>query len=314
MDSVDPSRDATPALPADLEYRDTLGPRPRLHYVAAGAGPPVLLLHGFPDFWYGWHQQLAPLAAAGYRVVAPDQRGYNRSDKPRAVRAYRLDALAEDVLRLAEAVAPGQPVALVGHDWGAIVAWWIALHHPERLSRLVVLSAPHPAVLPALLCSDPLRALGQLRRSWYIAAFQLPALPEWVLGRHDYAGLAWILRATSQADVFSPEDLGRYRAAWAAPGALAGMVHWYRALLRHPVRPRHTRVRVPALIVWGERDSALDRALAEPSRALCDEGHLVVVAQAGHWPQIEAPAQVTRLLLDFLASGPATGGVDRSTS
>lgn len=112
---------AAAALPADLEHHDTHGLRPRLHYVATGAGAPVLLLHGFPDFWFGWRHQLGPLAA-GYRVVAPDQRGYNRSDKPRAVGAYCLDALADDVLRLADAVAPGQPITLVGHDWGAVVA------------------------------------------------------------------------------------------------------------------------------------------------------------------------------------------------
>src|SRR5690348_18070676 len=122
MEPPPPARDAAGTLPADLEHHTTPGPRPRLHYATAGTGPPVLLLHGFPDFWYGWRQQIGPLAAAGYRVVAPDLRGYNRSDKPRAVRAYRLDALANDVLRLADAVAPGQPVTLVGHDWGGVVA------------------------------------------------------------------------------------------------------------------------------------------------------------------------------------------------
>jgi len=247
--------------------------------------------------------------AAGYRVVAPDQRGYNRSDKPRPVRAYRLDVLAGDVLRLADAVAPRQPFALVGHDWGAVVAWWVALHHPERLRRLVILNAPHPAVLR----SHPRRALAQLRRSWYIAFFQLPALPEWLLRGHGFGGLEWVLRASSRADAFSECDLVRYRAAWASPGALPSMLNWYRALLRYPVRPRHSRVSVPTLILWGEQDVALDRELAEPSRDLCDDGRLVFFAHASHWPHDEEPARVNSLLLGFLEGGTAAGGADRLT-
>jgi pimeloyl-ACP methyl ester carboxylesterase len=154
---------STADLPADLEHGYTRGPRPHLHYATVGSGQPVLLLHGFPDFWYGWRHQIGPLAAAGYRVVAPDQRGYDRSDKPRPVHSYRINALAGDVLRLADEVAPGQPLALVGHDWGAAVAWWIALHHPERLTRQVIINVPHPEVLLANLRRNP----AQMRRSWY---------------------------------------------------------------------------------------------------------------------------------------------------
>jgi len=306
MDVSPPSLDATAVLPADLEHGYTHGPRPRLHYVTTGMGQPVLLLHGFPDFWCGWRHQLGPLAAAGYRVVAPDQRGYNRSDKPRPVRAYRLDALADDVLRLADEVAPGQPIALVGHDWGGVVAWWIALRHPERLSRLVIINAPHPEAR-----SNPRRVLAQMRRSWYIAFFQIPWLPAWLLSRNGFWGLERALRASSHAGAFSERDLVHYREAWAYPGALPSMLNWYRALIRYPARPPHSRVSVPTLILWGAQDVALGRELAEPSLDLCDDGHLVFFAHASHWPHDEEPTRVNSLLLGFLEGNDATVEADR---
>lgn len=299
--------DAAGILPANLEHHTTTGPRPRLHYVAAGSGPPVLLLHGFPDFWYGWRHQLGPLAAAGYRVIAPDQRGYNRSDKPRPVHAYRLDALAGDVLRLADAVAPDRPFALVGHDWGAVVAWWIALHQPERLTRLVIINVPHPQVLLSQLRRNP----AQMRRSWYAAFFQIPWLPEWLLSRHGFWGMERALRASSHDGAFSPEDFARYRRAWAYPGALTSSINWYRALLRYPARSGFGRVRVPTLILWGVDDVALGRELAEPSRASCDDGRLVFFEQASHWPQDEEPERVNRLLLAFLEGGTTAVEPDR---
>jgi pimeloyl-ACP methyl ester carboxylesterase len=288
-------------LPADLAHGYTRGPRPRLHYVTVGSGQPVLLLHGFPDFWYGWRHQIGPLAAAGYRVVAPDQRGYHRSDKPRPVHSYRINALAGDVLRLADEVAPGQLLALVGHDWGAAVAWWIALHHPERLTRLVIINVPHPEVLLANLRRNP----AQMRRSWYVAFFQLPWLPEWLLGRKGFWGLERVVRASSHASAFSDTDIARYREAWASPGALTSMLNWYRALIRYPPRPQHSRVTVPTLILWGAHDVALGRELAEPSCDLCDDGCLVFFEQASHWPHDEEPARVNSLLLRFLEGGTA---------
>jgi pimeloyl-ACP methyl ester carboxylesterase len=274
---------------------------PRLHYVAAGSGSPVILLHGFPAFWYGWRHQIAPLVKAGYRVVVPDQRGYNRSEKPPRLWDYRLDALAADVLRLADA-AGGARFTLVGHDWGAAVAWWVGLHYPERLDRLVILNVPHPAVFRRALRSNP----HQMLRSWYVLFFQLPWLPEYLLGRGRGRGLADLLRRSSHPGAFSDADLKRYRAAWRQPGALTGMLAWYRALLRYPATPRYgPRVRVPALILWGVHDVALGRELAPPSRALCDDGALVFFERASHWVHDEEPARVNDLLLRFLAGGTA---------
>ena len=158
----------------------------RLHAVLAGppGGEPVVLLHGFPEFWYGWRHQIGPLAAAGYRVIALDQRGYNANDKPPRVRDYAVDRLAADVAAALDALGVRR-AAVVGHDWGGGVGWWLALTRPERVSRLAVINCPHPEAMRRTLWSD----VGQLMRSWYVFAWQLPRLPEWSLRRRDFR--AW---------------------------------------------------------------------------------------------------------------------------
>lgn len=272
----------------------------RLHVVEAGPadGPLVVLLHGFPELWYGWRRQIEPLAGAGYRVLVPDQRGYNLSDKPRGVSAYRLDALAGDVVGLIED-AGREKAAIVGHDWGAIVAWWLALTHAERLERLAILNVPHPAVMRRHLRSSR----RQLRRSWYIFLFQLPWLPEWFLRRRGFRNAVRALRA-SRPGTFSDADIEVYREAWSQPGALRSMLHWYRAALRAPSRrPPSVRVSVETLMLWGCRDVALGREMAAPSIDLCDKGRLILFEQASHWLQHEEAENVTRLLLGFLEGG-----------
>lgn len=283
-------------LPADLEDGYSRGGAVRLHYKIAGQGRPVMLLHGFPDFWYGWRRQLAPLAEQGCQVVAPDLRGYNLSDKPAEVRSYAIAELVDDVLRLADELWRGQPFALVGHDWGAALGWWIAIHRPERLRRLVIVNVPHPVVF-----EEHLHHPSQLLKSWYILFFQLPWLPEWALGWRDGVGLTRLLQASSRSGAFSAADLVRYRAAWNQPGALTAAVNWYRAVVRHRPRVRgNARVLVPALIVWGARDVALGRDMAEPSRAYCADGRLVLFEHASHWPHLEEWEAVNDELLRFL--------------
>src|SRR4051794_34874601 len=184
----------------------------RLHYAEAGAGPLIVLLHGFPEFWYSWRHQLPALAAAGYRVVAPDLRGYNLSGKPRSVRAYRLRELAHDVAALIRYCGSERAV-VVGHDWGGGVAWGVAMRHPALLSRLVILNCPHPVALQRAL-----RTPQQLRRSWYIFFFQLPWLPEASLRAGDFAGLRRLLRtAPLRPDAFTDADVERYVAALKRP-------------------------------------------------------------------------------------------------
>lgn len=273
----------------------------RIHAVATGprSGRPVVLLHGFPEFWYGWRHQLGPLAAAGFRVYALDQRGYNASDRPPAVADYALDKLAGDVTAVLDALDLRR-AAVVGHDWGGGVGWWLALKRPDRVGRLAVLNCPHPEAFARTLWSD----FGQLTRSWYMFAFQIPGLPERELARHDYRGLVRGMEKSARPGTFTAADFTAYKAAWAQPGALTAMVNWYRAAARaQGPPPRAPRVRVPTLVIWGCRDRFLTTKLAKRSVAYCDRGRLELLPTATHWLQHEEPGRVNRLLIDFLSEG-----------
>jgi pimeloyl-ACP methyl ester carboxylesterase len=279
----------------------------RLHVVESGPkdGPPVILLHGFPEFWYGWRHQIGPLADAGLRVLAPDQRGYGASEKPESVAAYALDTLADDVAGLIGST--GSPrAAVVGHDWGGIVAWWVAVKHPERVESLAVLNAPHPIAFRRYLRTSP----RQLLKSWYTFYFQLPWLPEAMFRRGNWRRLTEALRRTSRPGTFTEADLERYRGAWSEPGAITAMINWYRAAKRYrPVPPPDSRIHVPAMLIWGTRDRFLDRGLAKESLGQCDHGRLEFIEDATPWVQHEEPERVNRSLLDFLRG--AVEGVER---
>jgi pimeloyl-ACP methyl ester carboxylesterase len=267
----------------------------RLHVAQAGpvTGPLIILLHGFPEFWYGWHHQINTLAGAGYWVWAPDQRGYNLSDKPRNVADYALDTLVSDVIGLINA-AGRQKAVVVGHDWGAAVAWWTAVSHPNRVERLVALNVPHPVVMQRFARRD----LGQLRRSWYIGFFQVPQLPEKLLSWQRARLLARVLRSSSEPGTFSDTDLVAYRAAWNQPNAVRSMVNWYRAALRVPAGRRPSiRVTVPTLLIWGVYDQFLKREMAQASIDLCDNGRVVFLPTT-HWVQHEQPERVGELIME----------------
>ncbi|MBG8552494.1 alpha/beta fold hydrolase [Hymenobacter guriensis] len=266
-----------------------------LHVVQCGpaGGPLVVLLHGFPEFWYSWRHQLPVLAAAGFRVWAPDQRGYNLSDKPTGVAAYRLSELGKDVLGLLDAAGHAQAI-LVGHDWGGIVAWWLAAEHSNRISRAVILNVPHPRALGQVLRQAP----RQLLKSWYVFFFQLPGLPEWLFRRRRFRFGRGSLRGTSRPGTFPTEELSHYVAAWAQPGALTSMINWYRAALRHPSRTG--RVTIPVQVLWGRQDAFLEPELAQLSLRHCDQATLTYFDQATHWLHQEESAEVNRLLLKFL--------------
>ena len=272
----------------------------RLHYVSAGPqdGSPVLLLHGFPEFWYGWRHQIPALAAAGYRVIAPDQRGYNLSDRLGDWRAYDMELLAGDMLQLMQHLGY-EKVHLVGHDWGAQVAWWLAIFHPERFHDLTILNVPHPFVMSRNLRKNR----RQLLKSWYIFFFQIPWLPEFLLGLGDNAGLANLLRRSGKPGTFTDEDIARYREAWRQPGAKRGMLNWYRAIMRRASQamPRGT-IDLPTLILWGEQDVALSLEMAEQSAALCSDVRLKTFPEATHWVASDAADAVNAELLAFLNS------------
>lgn len=271
----------------------------RLHAVEAGpeGGPLLILLHGFPELWYSWRHQIEPLAAAGFRVLAPDQRGYNLSGKPRRISGYNLDTLALDVVGLIDAMGD-EKAHVVGHDWGGAVAWWLGVKHADRLARLALLNIPHPSVMRRTL----LASARQRKKSSYIFFFQLPGLPERLFRRNNFAYAAKSLQATSRPGTFTDADLEVYREAWRQPGAVRSMIHWYRAALRsQPERPATSRVRVPTLLLWGTKDRFLGREMAQPSIDLCDDGRLEFFDDASHWIHHEEPEKVNRRLIEFLA-------------
>jgi len=273
---------------------------------AVETGPPdgelVVLLHGFPEYWRGWSRQIGPLAEAGFRVVVPDQRGYNLSDKPKSVYAYQVELLAKDILGILSAYGQEQAF-IIGHDWGAAVAWHLATFHPEAVKKLVILNVPHPAVMVETLRSS----VKQLKKSWYIFFFQLPWIPEWALSRKNYAAMRKMMLASSKPGSFSEQDLERYVEAWRQPGALTGMLNWYRAIFRRAARnlgrtagTQHIRIKIPVLMIWGAQDVALSRDLVQPSLALCEDGRLVYYEDATHWVQHDKADQVSREILAFV--------------
>lgn len=272
----------------------------RLHVVMVGpqSGPPVILLHGFPEFWRGWEKQLPALVEAGCRVIIPDQRGYNLSDKPNGVKAYRMEELVKDVIGLL-GILGYEKVNLVGHDWGAAVAWMLAIWHPERVKRLGILNVPHPAVMKRFLLHD----FEQIRWSWYIFFFQLPWLPEAGMRADDWRGAVRALRGSGKIHTFTNEDIEKYKSAWSQPGAITAMINWYRAAVRHQIRmPKDPRVKVPTLMLWGMKDVALSHRMASLSMDYCDNGKLLFFPEATHWVQHDEPNEVNRHLLELVFS------------
>jgi len=271
-----------------------------LHVVQTGSryGSLVILLHGFPEFWYGWRKQIQPLADAGFRVWVPDQRGYNLSDKPRGIAAYKIDELARDVVGLMDAAGVDK-CYIAGHDWGAAVAWWVALHYPNRLQKLAILNVPHPAVMMQTLSSS----LTQLKKSWYMFFFQIPFLPEAILRNNDWERMVGMLKNSAKPGTFSNDDIEQYIHAWWRKDAITSMLNWYRAVLQMPPKlSADQRVRIPTLLLWGANDIALDRQMAQPSLELCDQGKLVLFENSSHWVQYDESEMVNKYLLDFFST------------
>lgn len=269
-----------------------------LHVAEAGPadGPLVVLLHGFPEFWFEWRELIGPLAQAGFRVAAPDQRGYNLSAKPKGVAGYRLDALATDIFALASALGHNR-FSLVGHDWGASVAWWMATTGPERLDRLAIMNAPHPAIWRASMSSDP----AQRKKSRYVQMLRTPVLPQLMVRAGGYKGLADAFKTSVRQEAFGPDALAAYQRAWRQPGALTAMINWYRALFLQdlPV-PTGGSLKIPTLVLWGDQDPFAEPTLAEASAALCADARVTHFPAAGHWLPHDEPEAVARELISFL--------------
>lgn len=285
-----------------LEHRYAAVNGVRLHYVEAGQEcdqPPVILLHGFPEFWYGWRNQIPTLAMAGHRVVVPDLRGYGDSDKPRPVKEYRVERLVDDLLALIDHL--GGRARVVGHDWGGVIAWRTAMQDGGRIERLVILNAPHPAAY-----LRQIRRPAQLMRSWYVFFFQLPWLPEMVFRAFDFRTLRNLFRhGPARREAFTEQDIEQYVQAFRRLRAVESAINYYRAALRsgptaiqRAIKPVHQ----PTLLIWGEKDRYIVPEAALGVEKWATNLRIERFKDATHWVQHDEPERVNQLLLEFLGS------------
>jgi pimeloyl-ACP methyl ester carboxylesterase len=275
-----------------------------LHIMTDGpeTGTPVVLLHGFPQFHYGWKDQIPAFVEAGFRVIVPDQRGYNLSDKPKDISAYDVDILAKDIVGLFDHFGI-QRAKLVGHDWGAVVAWTIALNHPERLEKLAILNVPHPDIMTGFVLNNR----AQRKKSWYVFFFQIPFFVEWILSRNNFEYLVRMLTLSGRKNTFTKADVIEYKKAWSQKGAVTGMLNWYRAAVRRGIKYAFTwkrstprRIQVPTIMLWGKHDIALSVEMAQPSIDLCDQGELTIFKKSTHWVQHDDSVEVNKKLIEFM--------------
>jgi epoxide hydrolase 4 len=265
----------------------------------AGSGKRlVLCLHGFPESSFSWRYQLPLLARLGYRAWAPDLRGYGKTSRPAGVAAYALENLEEDVAALIEA-SGAQDVVLMGHDWGALIAWHYAMFGRVPISKLIIMNVPHPE-----LAQKGLRTMRQLAKSWYIFFFQLPWIPEWALARNGCEAIGRAFRGMAVDKSRFPDEVLRvYCEAAAQPGALTAMLNYYRALIRGLKRSRRRgtrRIEVPTLMIWGEVDTALGKELTFGTDKYVTDLTLHYLPNVSHWVQQEAPEAVNRMIEAWL--------------
>ncbi len=270
----------------------------QLHYREAGRGPLVILLHGFPEFWYSWRHLMPALADAGYHAIAPDMRGYNLSGKPQGVAQYTIDVLADDIAALIRHTGERR-AHIIGHDWGGAVAWHLAMRHRDLIDRLVILNAPHPRAF-----ARELRKPRQLWRSRYMLLFQLPRVAEAILARRDFAIIRKIFRNDPvRPDAFTALDIDRYVHALARPWALTSAINYYRAAARfQPTRTPgfSSRIDAATLLIWGEQDRHLDIALSRNLDRWVPNITVEYLPDASHWVMSDAPEEVERLVVNFL--------------
>jgi pimeloyl-ACP methyl ester carboxylesterase len=269
----------------------------RLHCVSAGrpTDAMVLLLHGFPARWSTWRQPMRALANAGFFAVAPDLRGYGDSDKPESVSAYSSARFIDDVAAIVRGFGRKQ-VCLAGHDFGGGVAWAVAMAHPDLVSRLAILNSVHPVGI-----EREMRKWSQVKKSWYVFFFLLPWVPEWLLSRHDFR----FLRRSLADDGLSEDVIEDLLAGVRSPRSLHAAIDTYRASFRDGIRGRipRSRVDVPTLVIWGDRERHLNASLADPPADCVSSARVVHVPEASHWVHHDAPDEVAALLVEHFAPG-----------
>src|SRR5215469_11057163 len=282
----------------------------RLHVVTAGKGPLVLFLHGFPEFWYEWKNQLTEFSK-DHLAVAPDMRGYNLSDKPEPLNQYKMNVLVEDIRALADHFSHEKKFVLVGHDWGGVVAWAFAIQHPDMLDRLVIVNAPHPGIFGRLLASDP----AQQRASQYMLMFRSPQA-EQNLSANSYSLLvSAVLGEGLKNGVFAEADKEAYIKSWSQPGALTGGLNYYRANEVGPlqagqapaagretfaVNPDALTVKVPTLVIWGEKDTALLTQNLDGLDKFVPQLTIKRISDGTHWVIHEKRDEVNSAIRDFI--------------
>ena len=270
----------------------------RLHCVIAGQGPLIVLLHGFPEFWYSWRNQI-PVLAAHFTVVAPDLRRYSLSDKPARIKDYELPTLVADVVELIRSFGADQAI-VAGHDWGGAIAWEMALTRPDVIRRLIILNAPHPRLFVQNLIMNP----RQMLRSWYTGFFQLPVMPEALFRAENYRAIERVFRRTAvHKERFTDEVIEQYIQAAAQPGALTSAINYYRANARRgllSLAASGSVVRSPTLVIWGEQDMALGKELNDRLDHYAPALTLRFIPDASHWVQQDRPDLVNRYMLHFI--------------
>ena len=278
------------------EYIETNGIN--MHYVTKGQGKLVVLLHGFPEFWYSWRRQISAIGSEKFKVIAPDLRGYGKTDKPEGVENYKVSVLAKDVLGLIHSLGEEKAV-IVGHDWGGAIAWHFAQTLPEQTEKLIILNCPPPSALKQEISKNP----DQQRRSTYIKFFQQKNVPERTLSANNYAGLKMALTSLAvKKDIFSDEDLEKYVEALKLP-ALSCAINYYRASYQFPPDKETEKLKVksPTMVIWGEQDNALGKELTEHIPNFIEgEYKIHYIPSAGHWVQHEEPELVNKYILEFL--------------
>ena len=269
----------------------------QLHYVSQGEGPLMVMLHGFPEFWYSWRYQI-PEFAPNYQVVAPDLRGYNDSEKPQEMSAYAMTELVKDVKGIIEGFG-NQKCILVGHDWGGAIAWHFAYAYPEMLEKLIIMNLPHPAEF-----SKGLKTPQQLLKSWYIFFFQLPFLPEWFLSGNDYSAIAAAFREMAiDQTAFTQKDIEAFKEAAAKRGALTAMINYYRCAFRDLLEVSNRNwgvLEIPTLMIWGEQDAALGKELTYGTKNYVKDLRVRYIPNCSHWVQQEQPELVNHYMREFL--------------